>query len=210
MDILVDVYYYDYILKKIIEMYKSETSNASISHYLRIATEFSRRFRKERLMMDKEIYLKELYLKVIQTIKAVEKKNTAEPKLDSSEDIFTAISCLNLSVNGFPSLAEDKDYQLLNAVVLALYKQRPVEEFTVKSMAVDESIAGLGVEEKQMLEELLRDFSYEKMIERMGVIQFGNPVMKKFVGFVQDSIDKENKEKKNIVGSSSPGAKVSW
>lgn len=66
--ILVDLFYYDYILYKIIEMYKENVPFSEILVYLEIATVYSKKFKEEKIVMDEELTVKELYIKCYQLL----------------------------------------------------------------------------------------------------------------------------------------------
>ena len=93
-DILVDVFYYDYILSKIISMYEENTPIENLVSYLKIATVLSRKFRIEKLsLLDKQLYLKEAYVKILQALR-VDSNETSETLsvLEKVIDCFSALS----------------------------------------------------------------------------------------------------------------------
>ncbi len=132
MNNITDIFYYDYLLYIIIQMYNEGRKSEEIAPYLQITSIFSVKFDRENIELDCEPYIKALYIKLIQycrlgkiscinnaihTISFIDKrKNISDRRYTTIKNII--FSCYNnlykkkirnLGKN-FENSSEDNDY----------------------------------------------------------------------------------------------------
>lgn len=198
-EFLVDVFYYDYILTKAIDVYKSGSSpNKAVAH-LHIATILCKRIRAENLHLDRQLYLKEAYLKVLQMVKFYEDKFLTNKHGDDMTVFLKGFECLKTIINEYPEIKNDYEFKKLNTVCLVIYSKMSEDggKENLEKGKIWPFIKMLHEEEmekrREEFERLLSGFSVSKVFEYLKEIHFENPVMKRFAEYVTKSIDKDNK-----------------
>jgi hypothetical protein len=199
-DLIVDVFYYDFILTTCIDAYKKGTSINDASTHLQIATHLCRRIRNKNVLLDEQLYVKELYLKVLQMMKFYEDK-FINKKCDDLSMFLKGFECLRVITNEFPEIKENQQFQKLGTVCVAIYKTAGMDKkeastedgkmFSCMNIMYNEKMS----KNPKELEELIKGFSMAKVGEYLKDLHFDNPVMKKFADYIKEGLDqKENRK----------------
>ena len=138
MDALVDIFYYDFILSKIIEMYHENESIETIIPYLKLATVMSKKFRDDKITMDSQVYIKEIYVKIIQFIKHyVSVKNETKDHKSPNK----LIECIQSAISELPELQEDANFLKLCSLAFAIYsKQEEKDTYLLQSIQKENGV----------------------------------------------------------------------
>lgn len=212
MEILVDVFYYDHILSVIIELYQKEEELATIVPYLKIATALSRKFRNDKIILDKQLYIKEVYVRVLQIARQYFLKIKADDKM-----LIKAFVFIRAVLDEIPVVSTDPNFQAIKVAALSIYKLTKDKKDLCDEKRTEMQKWDLYVNSLQedlpkgsdaTLDALSTECTYEKMMEYLYKIKFENPVLKKFVDYVKNGIDKESK--KITSGEILPGEKIKW
>jgi hypothetical protein len=234
MDALVDIFYYDFLLSKVIELYHHRASIDCIIPYLKIATVMSKKFRDDKIPMDTQVYLKEIYVKIIQYVTHYigSKNESLDPKSSCK-----LIDCIRSAVVEMPDLSTDQEFLKLVVTAFAIFSKVQNQKIDIQKIKDSKEnteksyLNGIGgnvnftqnIQYVNFITESLKDFSFDlinqytelinkfqscNLIDYLKTIQLGNPVMKKFSIFIKDKIDNERDE--NITNRKSPGEKIKW
>lgn len=210
MENLVDVFYYDYILTRIIELYHGDSPSSIIIPHLKVATPLSKKFREEKIKMDREIYLKEIYIKVLQILKLYDRDFNLKPDTDEKSAIRRTLDCMELILKETPSMGNDADFIMIRNVGYSLYVKKGqngsdqnIERFDLRMKQIEKT-------EYAKINEMAASFKWIEFVNLLSSVSFRNPVMKKFVSFIKDGIDGRQQEKKGIVTCNEPGDKIDW
>lgn len=192
--LLVDAFYYDYILSETIRIYLSDSQPVAAAHYLRIATILCKELRMEAIKLDDQLYLKEAYLKVLQMLKFYTSKFCVNTKECSLTVIIKGFESIKTITREHPHIKEHPGFQRLEVVTVALYEQiaRLGRREDLENSPVKAFVAGLK-SQKTMLPippALLTNFTEKEALQILDTIQFERPVMGKFVNFVKEGIDR--------------------
>lgn len=193
---IVDVFYYDYILTKAIEVYKSGISPSKAVTHLQIATILCKRIRAENIQLDQQLYLKEAYLKVLQMLKFYEDKFITNKYENDITVFLKGLECLKTIFNEFSEIKENLSFKKLCIVSLAIYNKIIAEggkesiEKTKVWVFIKELQEKLNENDSGELKTLTDNFSQAAVSEYLKTIYFENPVMKKFTEFVISNINK--------------------
>lgn len=206
MDTLVDIFYYDYILTKIIEMYHENVPLPTLVPYLKIATVMSKKFRDEKIPMDKQVYTKEVYVKVIQVIKYCISVSPRDPKSQGK-----LIDCIKGVTHEFPELETDEEFVVVRNVAFVLYLHLDAEENGTANKNsyveyINKTNEGLKKEQREQFVRLNGDLRETELLEYLQTISLGSPAMRKFALSIKGDID----EKEQITKRDSIGEKVNW
>lgn len=174
-DTLVDLFYYDFILFKIIEMYHKQTRTSLILPYLKIATVLSAKFRKLQITMDSELYSKEICIKVIQLI-AQCKQGCA----NHQASIMNTIHLMDGVIKDSPVLETDKVFLLIMRVLYTISMAK-LEKNQVNK--IEPTLIKLNIKRSE--------FELTRLEKQLYSIQFRNPVMIKFAEYIKSNIDEE-------------------
>lgn len=214
MEDLVDVFYYDYILSRIIELYEQAASISVLIPYLKIATVLSKKFRDDKISLDSQIYMKEAYVKIVQ----ITKQHFMKPGMDVST-VLKAFECFQVIMEEFPDVEQEKGFENIKAVAVFIYgltkkglTLNECAEYQKYDEYINKITASLKEESRNMIKTLNEECSYEKVMEFLNEIKFQNPVLKRFAEFVKDDVDREQSiiGEKKITTGNSPGEKVKW
>lgn len=208
MENLVDVFYYDYVLTKIIELYQRNSLPNCIIPYLRVATPLSKKFRDEKVKMDREIYLKEIYIKVVQILKMFDANFISNPNNDEKGAIRRTLECIDLILKDSPALEDDGDFNTIRRVGYSLFLKKG-KDASLQSEKFVEKIEQFKASELEKINVMALSFTYNNFMDCLYSISFKNPVMKKFVKYIKDGIDSQQ-SKKSIVNRQDPGDKMEW
>lgn len=160
-------------------MYHSNDPINTIIPYLKIATVMSKKFRDDKVPMDRQAYLKEVYVKAIQVVKHCisGKDNKSPAKL---------IDCIKGVISELPALASDSDFIKIRNVAFCI--------FIGKTNGVN-----MNDEERINFEEYMKyikesgfeslEFTELNLLLHLKTIKLDNPVMKKFVMSIKTRID---------------------
>lgn len=205
-DDLVDIFYYDFVLSKIIEIYKSNQAPSVVVPYLRIATPLSKKFREQKKELDKEVYLKEGFIKVYQLLISL---NHNKSILLENNIIGKSLECLDLILRDCPSLEAEKDYKTIRCVGYSVYLMKKNAKGNEESDKIEKKLKSLSTEETKLIHERVNSFDCNDCIELLSTIKFRHSRLKTFVSSIKKEID-ENQFKKNITSNNSPGDKINW
>lgn len=201
MDTLVDVFYYDYILSKIVKMYETDTPIDSLVSYLKIATVLSRKFRIEKISpLDTQLYLKEAYVKILQVLRM--ESNDSCSTIEKVFDCFTTLSM------EYGPLEDEKAFIKMKMVLLSIYEKRQgSNKENNETSKTQRLLIRLEEDEKDGIKQLIAENNIENIIKYLkGTLKFDTPVMMKFTGFIKKEIEEERK----ITTGDSPGTRIGW
>lgn len=212
-EFLVDAFYYDYIISRAIEIYQSGSSASMAATYLQIATVLCKRLRSENLPLDRQLYLKEAYLKALQMLRFYEDKFLQNKHGGDLAIFLKGFECLKTIVNEYPKIKDDPDFQAISTVSLVIYSKISLQggKECLESERIWPFVRMLEEQSKTRQEDfdaLFNDFSDAAIFEYLRRIHFKNPVMKKFADFVKKEIDEDKESKVALV--STPGDNVKW
>jgi len=189
--ILVDVFYYDYILSEAIRLYLHENYQNTTSGYLRIATILCKELRQGQTKLDGQLYLKEAYLKVLQMLRFYSCKFIPNKATCCLSVIINGLESIRAIVLEHPEIQWCSDFQTLLVVVLALHteiggcgRKEELERYPVNEFVV-------MCREKRLPSplELEIRFTDKTALKVLETIHFEQPVMGKFVDYVKKGID---------------------
>ncbi|ELA41743.1 uncharacterized protein VICG_01247 [Vittaforma corneae ATCC 50505] len=196
-EFLVDVFYYDYILSKAIEIYQSGSSPSIAATCLQIATVLCKRIRSEGLPLDKQLYLKEMYLKVLQMLRFYEDKFLQNRHGDDMAVFLKGFECFKTIINEYPKIKEDPDFQALSTVSLVIYKKISTQGgkeclekekiWSFVKMLIEEQSQARNAD----FDVLFNSFSEATVFDYLRRIHFKNPIMKKFTDYIKKGIDED-------------------
>lgn len=203
MDTLIDVFYYDYILSKIIKMYEENAPIEMLVSYLKAATILSRKFRIEKITpLDTQLCLKEAYVKILQLLRMGSTENCSI--IEKVFDCFTTLK------TEYSLIENESAFVFMKVALLCIYEKRhgsSKENNETCELKAQKLMSELGGEHLMKINELTIDYSPEKVIKYIkSVLKFDNPVMTRFAGFIKKEIDNDRK----ITTGNSPGTRIGW
>lgn len=205
MDSLVDLFYYDHILSRILLHYAEGGGGEGVVTYLRLATTLNSKFRNAQMKFDKELYLKEMCVKAIQF--------TRRSGGGTREAAKRLMQDLMLILCECPQSKADPQFEKIKGIVFACFAHffRSDEAGEPEHLAfIREERGTCDHAELSAAAGFAGGFSIEEMHRQLKTFKFMKPVMCKFVDEVCAGIDKISKKKHCDIRGDAPGEKVGW
>ncbi|KAI5168347.1 hypothetical protein PAEPH01_0060 [Pancytospora epiphaga] len=210
MERLVDIFYYDYILCKIIDMYNKDKPAPELSFYCKIANTLQMEYANADVKLDSEIYVKTVLIKLLQL--------SETPSDDHRPQINAIMLYLRFTMdeNNFSITPLLKRLITVVSICYA-YCFTKDEGFNMDNVNFVVSHNGTFAY-KALLnrEDMGPEFSWNGIFDYCKTFKFGQPVLFKFVKEIKDEIDLNNTDdlatKKVKINplTESPGQKLSW
>lgn len=209
MDRLVDVFYYDYILYKIIALYLEGAPSHRIVVYCKLANILNIEYTDIGIRLDPEVYLKTIFIKVLQLCR--------KEGSDAREHILGTMTYL-MHLLDTEKLGDGPGQSKVVKMVSICYAHYFRDDPQANTSHLDFILRtnGTGCSRKMLSEEgLPEDFSAEAIFEHCRTLKFGRPVLFDFVQQVKTDIDQnilggKGKKPKVDINRTSPGQKIRW
>lgn len=209
-------------------MYHEDKEMTQVIPYLKLATTFSKKFRDDKISMDRQVYLKEAYVKVMQVIKHC--LHTANG-IHSSKDnraIYKLIDCVQGVACELPALNNDQDFIIIRTVAFSIFVNNSNKENNTENSKknsdtnskdneateaeylkyIEQTNENVSPVIREMYNTLVRESNESVLVSNMKKIKFENPALRRLGLDIKNNIDEG--EKSRIVSRGSPGKKVKW
>lgn len=206
---LVDVFYYDYILYKIISLYLAKAPSDKIAVYCKLANIFNIECVDARMKLDPEVYFKIIFIKVVQLCS---KEDT------SAKRHIHSIMAYLMHVLDVHRLSDLPQYGRLVRIISICYTYHFSDDPQADAGYLDFILKSNGTTcHRKMLatENLPENFNREALFDCCKTFKFGRPILLDFVHQIKRDIDrnmseKNSKKPKVDVNTTSPGQKINW
>lgn len=183
MDKLVDIFYYDYILCRIIDMYSKHTSSRELGLYCKLANTLHMEYADTEVELDSEIYAKTVLIKLLQL--------SSNPENDQRRQMNTIMLYLRFVIdnNNFPMTPLLRRLITTTSICYAFCFAGD-ESFNADNARF--IIAHNGAfDYRAMLEheKLGPEFDWGAIFEHCKSFEFGRPVIFEFVSQIKTEID---------------------
>lgn len=206
IECLVDVFYYDFLLHKVLRLYANDAPNRALRPYIRMIAVLSKKFTREETRLDFQAVFKEVILRLYRVCR----NRKAGTDIKYYKDAFKAF----IRLGRYSNENTDPHIKVIRDIVFicysSLYGPRKDDEF----MRMIEQEAGAVDWEQLYLDSMLvSPFSSAIIKERLKAFKFDKPLLLNFVEQKAETIKRDRRSRKqrkvDAFGSSS-GEKLDW
>lgn len=191
--LLVNVFYYDYVISEAIDVYISGKQPILATTYLQVATILSKELRSSHIKLDDQLYMKEAFLKLLQMLRFYKTKFSVDKSGCNLSIITKGFGTIRSIIQENPSIEKDSRFLTFEMIAVAIYQQlsKDGRKNDLENCEDANFIGNLAQTEgvQRALTELIESFSVEAAMKLLEPIHFEHPVMEKFIDFVKSGID---------------------